>query len=53
MKRLIKNKKNMEILCEVNKCKAAIYKLWKLKMKIKLSYQERDVQQNAASRNED
>ena len=46
MNRLIGKK--MELLREVNKCKAAIYKLWKCKMKIEVSYQERDVQQNAA-----
>ena len=50
-----RNKKNLEILHEVNKCKAAIYKLWKRKWKIEISYhsQEHDVQQNDYSRNED
>ena len=43
----------MDLLHEGKKCKAAIYKLWKHKMRIELSYEECDVQQNAASRNEE
>ena len=37
-----RNKKNLEILHEVNKCKAAIYKLWKRKCKIEVSYHNRE-----------
>ena len=48
-----RNKKNMELLHEVNIHKSVIYKLWKFKIKKGVSYQEHDVQQNAASRNED
>ena len=55
MKILIEIRKKTELLHEINKCKAAIYKLWKRKMKIEVSYhsQEHNVQQNVASRNED
>ena len=48
-----RNERNMELLHEVDKCKAAIYKLWKREMKMEASHQECDVKQNATSRNED
>ena len=38
-----RNKKNLEILHEINKCKAAIYKLSKSKWKIHLSYNRQQV----------
>ena len=42
-----RNKKDLEILQEVNKCKAAIYKLWKQKLKIHITYNhEREVETN-------